>query len=387
MIRVKATTALLLIGALMPLCAIAEDAAATAKQAEVLARIHFDPRTYALYRPWADKWHEELGKPLAPHRIPEVDGMPLGKSGENYMDLVNWVRTVLSVNAIVSDDGKEYVLDVPAIPGRIRSSYSRLSVDLFLGAFYRQHGLDDAAFQTEKQEIGLRIREIQQSMAEVKEQMDGKTEELERARLEASDETLQSHIAAIEEGPKLELEMNLAEMEARRQAIVDHPTKSLLEIGELTDEQKAIEEKLRLAEREASELKKRVDAGESSAETLNEMENRIAQIKQTLAGQSTTLPARAQTDLALHLAQMLMETEVNLAGLRARHEVLGKEYEQLKARLGHRVELQNTISELEDQRHALNRKVEETQQSLKEDDFRTPPPVIEWVAEEKPAVE
>lgn len=384
--KVKATTALLLIGALIPLCAIAEDAAATTKEGEVLARVHFDPRTYALYRPWADRWYEELGKPLAPHRIPEVDGMRLGASGEDYSHRVDLARTILSTPANLSDDGKEYVLAVPAIPGRIRSTYSGLVPDLF-EAFYWQHGLDDEAFQSRKQEIEQKVQEIDQSADEVTAQISGKSEELERERLEVRDETLQSQIAAIEQGPKLELEMNLAEMEARRQAIIDQPAQRLLELKRLTDERQTVEEAIRHAEMEAIEVKKRVDAGAAPTQTLTDAEKRLTDLKQAIASLNEKASSLAQRYLSGPFTQMLAETEVNLAGLRAKREVLMKEYEQLKARLAHRIELQNTISELEDQRRALNRKEEETQQSLNENEFRTPPPVIEWVAEEKSAAE
>jgi len=388
-------TLLLLTVMVLPALAAGQEAAEEKQAQDVLAVVHFDPATYKLYRPWADRWFEELGKPLAPHKRPEVDGDRLINPLPGNELPVDWVRTILSLEAVRSNDEDVFVMTVPMpVEKNVnRSFYSSIAEKLIMQVFYNQHGFAQEAFQVKQEEVERKAREYEESAQKVQDVKDSFRQRLEHDRREISDETLQAQIAAIEEGPKLELEMNLAEMAARRETILrklaDVQEDVSLE-SELGRKRQEVTEGLTRAVAELEELKKHLERYQDPAgsDKLDAAAKRVEELKQgaaTIEHES----ARVASSGALHgqLKQLLTDAEINVAGLEARRDVLLRQYEALKERLEIRVRIQQEIDELNVRKSELQTKAQEVYESLNADEFRTPRPVIEWVPEPEQATQ
>jgi hypothetical protein len=383
----KTLSMLLVLGILAPFQALAQDAVAELNPEDVLARVHFDPATYELYRPWADKWFEELGKPVAPHSLPKVEGDELVHRRTGWVP-VDWVRAVLFTEAVRSEDGKEYVMNVllPNSDRRSRDIHSSILEGLIMQQFYRNGGFAQDAFMAKQEEVEQRGGEFEKSANEVGDQINASRQELERDRREISDETLQSQIAAIEEGSKLELEMNLAEMKARRDAILRIPKERREELEHVEKERQEIEKERKLAELNLAEVKSLFESGEVAEFQMDLAEKRLGKLQESVEGLADR-EQFAHIHSSEPLNQLLVEAEVNLAGLEARRHVLLTQYEELQGRLAKRIDLQQKIDELTARSLDLHYKAQEIYDSLKKDEFRTPRPVIEWVPEPEKGAE
>lgn len=345
---------------------------------EVLARIHFDPKTYELYRPWAEKWFEELGKPRAPHQNPSVNGFGLSTQYGNVP--VEWVRAILSTQAVQSDDGSEYILTVRYAAGVRRDVCSEYLETLVLNTFFENNGFAADQWRARKEEVDQQIKEIVKARNDLADEQRELTQKLERDRRAISDETLQQQIAAIEEGPKLELEMNLAETEARRTAIMEKSAEArdaALSFFELQRKGSLLSEELRQQQLELERLKN-VKA-DLSSEELERMQANIDELVRTIESNQLTQRLDVPGDLRQSLKEMLAQAEIDYAGFEARRKVLFDQYASLKERLEQRVEIQNHIDELESRRDELSDEMNALSNELNSDEYRTPRPVIEWV--------
>lgn len=390
----KTLSIIFMLGILSPFHALAQEAVAELNPDDVLARIHFDPATYELYRPWAEEWFEELGKPLAPHKLPEVEGDELLHRMTGRLP-VDWVRAVLSTEAVRSEDGKEYVMTVllPVMEQHSRDVYSSVVERLIIQAFYDNRGFAQEAFQAKQKEVEQRGGEFEKSANEVGDQIHAGLQELERDRREISDEMLQSQIAAIEEGPKLELDMNLAEMDARRERILQKLAESQQEVAteaELSRKRQEIHEEVSTAIVELDALTQHLQThvDPAGSEKVDAASKRVEELKRAAATIERE-NARVTSSAALHgqLNQLLTEAEINVAGLEAKRDVLLQQYDGLKDRLARRIDIQEKIDELTTRQSQLQSQAQEVYGSLDADDFRTPRPVIEWIPEPEKVAE
>jgi hypothetical protein len=379
MIPSKALIVCLVTGLLAPTVILAQD---TTGGEEILARIHFDPKTYELYRPWADKWFEELEKPQAPHREPQLDGW-------SFTMPVEWVRAILSTAAVQSDDGSAYVVTVTRPLTWQRTDCSSFLEDLVFKIFFENNGFAKELWNDKKEEVDRQIKEIVKAKHDLAYKQGELTQNLERDRRTISDETLQQQIAAIEEGPKLELEMNLAELEARREAIM----KKLEEARKDEDMAMAWHRKHAEVEWELKRKRTTLELGESmkasgndvSAEELEQIEARVDELGRTLEELERKMPRAEPGNLQESLKEMLAQAEIDYAGFEARRKVLFDQYVSLKERLQQRVDIQNHIDELDSRYDELSDKSDALSNELNSDEYRTPRPVIEWVPEPEAA--
>jgi hypothetical protein len=366
---------------LAPIAALAQD---TTGGEEILARIHFDPKTYELYRPWANKWFEELGKPQAPHRDPFVDRVQLYE--RNYGDMpLEWVRAILSTAASQSEDESEYVITVSRPPIIPRDACSSFLEKLVFAAFFERNGFAEEQWKNKKEEVDWKTKEIGAVSQGLENERRELIQNLERDRRAISDETLQQQIAAIEEGPKLELEMNLAELEARRDAIMGKLEETLAVADMAIELQRKRSDVAGQLDRQRLELaqmkgKARVST-DVPAENLERLEAQVDELARALEDVEREMQRVDPGNLRESLKEMLAQAEIDYAGFEARRKVLFDQYGSLKERLQQRVEIQNHIDELDSRQGELGDRINALNDELNSDEYRTPRPEIEWVPE------
>jgi hypothetical protein len=365
---------LAMIGMAVAPLALAQDA-----EPVPVATITFEPETYELYREFAAKGLKSMEE-----RIADLDSLspdnPEVLLGRNHWspgpEQCEYLRTILTQSAIKDNAAGRYVLTVRGPAYLSPGGWANVTRDVF--RCFEPY--DAAAFEAKRAENDAKIEELQPEIEELEVKRTATREarsalriESVRARLEARKETM------------LELRLAKAEAEARRETAMhklEEARKQPDEAATQTHHLKSqyTKEKIALATKAVERVQKMVSQGlaasaelEQAEQALTEARLQAAMIEQEAGEHRPASPAETQ------LTGLLVEAEIDLAGLEGKGRVLGDEMASLQAILTRDAALEREYTEECERRdELLHQKAELKNWPKSPEDFPVPNPVIEW---------
>lgn len=353
----------------------------------VIARVIFEPRTYELYREWAREKIEEL-EHSAPHGTTwNVDGRDFPLRPQH----VEMVKRILSEPAVPEDKEEKYALVIThGLLGSkppVRWSISQV-VGWTIESFkYNVRG-DPFVFEAKRAEHDAKIKELEQEKLPL-DQIILDIERKARRELQGMN-TADIHARLREvEDTVLGMKMDFAEREAKRKAILEklqEEAKRAENKDALFEEQKGLlQRQIEVAERSLEYAKQKAEKGLLDAGEVAAAELRLLEAEQ----QQLRLKAHPQeeSNTVMRLRELLVEMEVELAGMDARMGIVIEQKEELESLRIRALSLDDEKYEAQAQNNELYHQIFELQRRrIRLNDFPIAPPLIEWVkqpAEEK----
>ena len=350
-----------------------------------VATITFEPRTYELYKEFAAETLESLDEVIAAREtlVPNAPGFMFRPSGEHLgEEHYEVVRAIVSQSADLDPQSGRYVMALAA-PGSASSNIWAWFADRVLRDFSHS-SVDVPAFEAKRAENDAKMEKNESKIRELRGQMTGLEQHALRRMKGMGIDDVKARLIAVEDA-MLEHRLARTEAEARRSmamAKLEEARKRPGETAAQAHQQKRqyAKERIELAAKAVERVQKMVSQGLAASAELERAEQALAEAKLEAAIFEEQAGAhRPVSPMETQLTGLLVEAEIDLAGLEARGDVLEQQkaimfglFDEAAAMEEELARAEARIGELHEEMVALKN------WPLNPSDFPVPRPVIQW---------
>lgn len=359
---------------------------------DIIAKVEFDPKTYAVYKDWAKQTLGEAEQFL------KKRGYPMPKPDSNLGILfqsvspgqaeyyARWYQMVLTFPP--AQDVNAVVLMAPR--GTFDPGTATMAVLGLIQGFQRCVPGDVAAYKTKRAENDTKIADLERTIQALEKELQDKTQ----AHLDKLHGMKREDVDAREfdiDKAALDVQLKLAEAEARRKVIMQKAQEAggsrvapqaQPEKG-ANDRIQALKRRVELAEEELNRTRRGQQDGITGKAQVDESEVKLQALKQALSSaeqfdKETTLASATQAQS--RLKELLTETEIDIAGLQARLDAVNKRKAELDALRDEFLAMKRETAQTTARRTEFKNEAQKLRDFPKgPQDFPLPEPVIEWV--------
>ena len=355
---------------------------ALAQEAEPVpvATITFEPETYESYKEFTAKAVASVEDRIAALKSlsPETPRVRIGSIlSDPTLGNCLALRDVLAESPVLDGDSGRYVLRFSA---NDPDYVVRLARDVnAVKKCFRPQG-DTAAFEAKRAENDAKVEKLDQDIHQLKERQ----REIEEEQGKLGTEKANSRIERAEDA-MLDLRLAQAEAEARRETgmgkleqVRKQPAEEAA--GVQQKKKQYAQQKVELAAKAVNRVKQLHNQGLTGSAELERAEQALAeaQLEAAMFDEEANAP-RPSSPAETQLTAVIIEAEIDLAGLEARSRVLREEMASLSAVLDNQAALVEEYNRANDRVRELVAEAKKLREWPKSaSDFPVPKPVIEW---------
>ena len=333
-------------------------------EGNVIAKVSFEPRTYEVYREWAEMRLTSVGK--SRHAVSVGETPP--------EDLKQWCHAFLLQSADPLHNGKRILI---VSRGELETGDAQILTARMLTEFRSSRKHDEAEFARVRAQRNREMEEVRTAMLEAESAAERREREARRELRGRSLDELQERARELDDH-MFEMDMDIAEAEARREVIV----RKLAEAQELAERIPGAH----LPEANRTQLLTQLELalGALYRAKANNMADEAAEAEEMVSMLRAEIRELELAEQAhphvLGLKEHLTDIEVELAGVSARRELLEQQRARIEEILERATSFEEEVDDLRAHREELERGYEEL--AAWPDgpgDFPLEQPVIEWV--------